>query len=203
VPEQPSHTGDHLLEALRSGNEQAFAAIYEQFAPALINYAATRLIELEEARDIIHDLFVHLWEERATITITHSLRAFLFAAVRYRIIDHIRRNVKKRAYADSLEALYTAIAMNNGQELEAKDLEGNIERAISQLPPRVQEVYRLSRHQHRSIAEIAKELRLSPQTVKNQLTTALSLLRSFLHQLPLIWVVVGYSFIATLLKKYG
>ena len=168
------------------GNEQAFAAIYEQFAPSLISYAAARLTSLEEARDLIHDLFVHLWEERSTMMISHSLRAFLFAAVRYRIIDNIRRNITRREYADRLQTLQTEMALHSGQELEAKDLDRTIERAVSQLPPRVQEVYRLSRQQHRTIAEIASELRLSPQTVKNQLTTALSLLRSFLQQLPLI-----------------
>ncbi|HWK07764.1 MAG TPA: RNA polymerase sigma-70 factor [Puia sp.] len=187
MPTEPRHNEKELFKEFLSGGEEAFTDIYEGYAPSLINYAAARLTSLEEARDIIHDLFVHLWEERDNISITHSLRGFLFAAVRYRIIDHIRRNITRREYVDRLQALSVEMELSNEMELEAKDLNRTIEKAISELPPRVREIYRLSRQQHRTVAEIADELQLSPQTVKNQLTTALSLLRSFLQKLPLIW----------------
>jgi len=190
VPAEPLHSEEHekeLIQGLLSGGEKAFTAIYELYAPSLINYAAARLASLEEARDIIHDLFVHLWEERDTIGITRSLRGFLFAAVRYRIIDHIRRNSTRREYADRLLTLQKEIEGDNQELVEAKDLDRTLEKAISELPPRVREIYRLSRQQHRSITEIAEELHLSTQTVKNQLTTALSLLRSFLQKLPAFW----------------
>lgn len=190
MPAEPLHSEEHekeLIQGLLSGGEKAFTAIYELYAPSLINYAAARLASLEEARDIIHDLFVHLWEERDTIGITRSLRGFLFAAVRYRIIDHIRRNSTRREYADRLLTLQKEIEGDNQELVEAKDLDRTLEKAISELPPRVREIYRLSRQQHRSITEIAEELHLSTQTVKNQLTTALSLLRSFLQKLPAFW----------------
>jgi RNA polymerase sigma-70 factor (family 1) len=176
-----------LMQEFLSGGEKAFTAIYEQYAPSLIHYAASRLASLEEARDIIHDLFVHLWEERDALVITRSLRGFLFAALRYRIIDHIRRNIVRREYAGRLQALQAEIELNSQDETEARDLHRTLEKAIGELPPRAREIYRLSRQQHHSIAEIAEELQLSQQTVKNQLTTALGLLRSFLQKLPLIW----------------
>ena len=186
MPPELTHNERELLEELLLNGEKAFTAIYELYAPSLIDYTAARLASLEEARDIIHDLFVHLWEERASIAITHSLRAFLFAAVRYRIIDHIRKNITRREYAERLRALYAEMEENNENAIEAKDLHQAMEKAIGEWPPRVQEIYRLSRQQHRSIAEIADQLQISPQTVKNQLTTALGLLRSFLKKLPLL-----------------
>jgi RNA polymerase sigma-70 factor (family 1) len=182
VPPELTHNEKELLEELLLNGEKAFTAIYELYAPSLINFTAARVASLDEARDIIHDLFVHLWEERASIVITHSLRAFLFAAVRYRIIDHIRKNITRREYAEKLQALDTGMEANDAQAIETKDLHQAIEKAIGEWPPRVREIYRLSRQQHRSIAEIADELQLSPQTVKNQLTTALGLLRSFLQK---------------------
>ncbi len=73
-------------------------------------------------------------------------------------------------------------------KLAAKDLEQTIANAVNELPPRVREVYRLSREKQYSIAEIAAELNISPQTVKNQLTTALSHLRSFLKKLSIFFI---------------
>ena len=170
-----------------AGDESAFAGLYGLYASALIDFAAARLSSLEDARDIIHDLFVYLWEERAHISITWSIRSFLFAAVRYRIIDHFRRNSTRKEYAAKLQQLQAAFPSDVENRLDEKDLRLTINDAVSQLPPRVREIYRLSREEHRSIREIADELQLSPQTVRNQLTTALSHLRSFLGKLPLLF----------------
>ena len=189
MPAEPKHNEHEkeLIQSFLSGDEQAFTAIYERYAPSLISYTAARLASLEEARDIIHDLFVHLWEEREALVITHSLKALLFSAVRYRIIDHIRKHMTRRAYAERLRTLQTGWGESDQEEAETRDLHRNLEKAIDELPPRVRQIYRLSRQQHLTIPEIAEELQLSQQTVKNQLTTALSLLRSFLQRLPTIW----------------
>jgi RNA polymerase sigma-70 factor (ECF subfamily) len=166
-----------LILRLQQGSEAAFSELYEQYAPLLIKFAASRLSSLEEARDIIHDLFVHFWQEREHIQVNISLRAFLFAAVRYRIIDHIRRNSNHKKYADQVATL-PAMELTTEEELYAKELQEKLHGAISQLSPRLQEIFRLSRFSHLTIAEIAQQLQLSEQTVKNQLTTALSQLRS-------------------------
>ena len=188
MPAELSHKEKELLQGLAAGDETAFAGLYETYAPALIGFAAGRLSSLEDARDIIHDLFIYLWEERATIVIVSSIRAFLFAAVRYRIIDHIRRNSTRREYAGKLQLLQPLLPTDAENILNEKDLRLTIEQAVSQLPPRVREIYHLSRDQHRTVQEIADELQLSQQTVRNQLTTALSHLRSFLGKLPaLFW----------------
>jgi RNA polymerase sigma-70 factor (family 1) len=177
-----------LLQRLITGDEGAFHIFYEQYGPALIGFAAARLSSLEDARDIIHDLFVWLWEERESLAITHSLKAFLFSAVRYRIIDHIRRNSTRREYAAKLQSLQGEAQTATEQALDGKDLYSAIEQAVEQLPARAKQIYRLSRDQHRTISEIAEELQLSPQTVKNQLTTALSHLRSFVSRLAVfLW----------------
>ena len=177
-----------LLHRLVTGDEGAFHILYEKYAPSLIGFAAARLSSLEDARDIIHDLFVWLWEERAHLVITHSIKAFLFAAIRYRIIDHIRRNSTRREYVQKLQSLQDEAQSGIEQVVDGKDLYSAIEQAVDQLPARVKLIYRLSRDQHRTIAEIAEELQLSPQTVKNQLTTALSHLRSFVSKLAVfLW----------------
>lgn len=189
MPGESTFDEKDLLQRLITGDETAFHRLYERYAPSLIGFTAARLSSLEDARDIIHDLFVWLWEEREHLVITHSLHAFLFAAVRYRIIDHIRRNSTRRAYAEKLQLINIEAHPVTEQALDGKDLHSAIERAVDQLPARVKQIYRLSRDQHRTVNEIAEELRLSPQTVKNQLATALSHLRSFVSKLAvfLLW----------------
>jgi RNA polymerase sigma-70 factor (family 1) len=182
VQQLPHQDDSILLQRLQAGDEQAFSEIYNLYAAELIGFTTARICSLEEARDIIHDLFVYLWEERADLSIKISFRAFLFAAVRYRIIDYIRFKDIRKKYADKLTFLPTPYVSAMESELDAKELNQVLSAAVNELSPRVQEVYRLSRKEHLSIREIATRLNLSEQTVKNQLSTAIAQLRVLLEK---------------------
>ena len=56
-----SYTDIELLLRLQKGEEEAFDILYRKYAESLIEYAASRLHSLDEARDLIHDLFVYIW----------------------------------------------------------------------------------------------------------------------------------------------
>ena len=130
-----------LMERLRYGDETAFSEIYQLYAVSLIRFASSKLYSLEEARDLIHDVFVYLWTEREKIQIHSSLQSYLFAITRHRIIDHIRRNVTREEYASMLHGLTVDLASNLETNLEAKDLAKVIEKVVSKLPPRTKEIY--------------------------------------------------------------
>lgn len=180
------HTENELLELLKGGDKAAFTSIYETYAASLTGFAAARLASLEEARDIIHDLFVYLWNERERVQINGSLRSFLFAAARYRIIDHIRKNVTREAYAGMLQRLSDHIISDTEEKLVVKNLHHTLENAVEDLPSRTKQIYRLSRDRHLAVKEIAHELGVSEQTVKNQLSAALSHLRISWEKLAIL-----------------
>lgn len=175
-----------LRERLRFGDENAYSEIYQLYAASLIRFASSKLYSLEEARDLIHDVFVYLWTERRKIQIHSSLQSYLFAITRHRIIDHIRRNVTRKEYASMLHGLTSGLENNLEKNIEAKDLAKVIEKIVNNLPPRTKEIYQLSRNEYKRISEIAEMLHLSDQTVKNQLTTALKFLRTSLSKLSVI-----------------
>ena len=188
MPAHNTYSDTKLLQSLKSGDQSAFNTLYELYAASLTGYAAARLASLEEARDIIHDLFVYVWDERASITITTSFKSFLFAAVRYRIVDHIRKNITRREYAEMAQRLTADYIASTEDELTAKDIRQTLELAVNNLPSRTKEIYRLSRHRQLAVKEIASRLHLSEQTVKNQLTTALSYLRISLERIAVLLV---------------
>lgn len=185
------HTETELLQLLKAGDKTAFTSIYETYAPSLTGFAAARLTSLEEARDIIHDLFVHIWDERERINITGSLKSFLFTAVRYRVIDHIRKSITRKEYAGMLRQLSDTVSADAEAELVSKNLQHTLEHAVEDLPSRTRQIYRLSRNRHLAVKEIACELGLSEQTVKNQLSTALNHLRLSWDKL----VILAVSFL--------
>lgn len=175
-----------LRERLRCGDENAYSEIYQLYATPLIGFASSKLYSLEEARDLVHDVFVYLWSERRKIQIHSSLQSYLFAITRHRTIDHIRRNITRKEYASMLQKLNSDIEYSLEKNIEAKNLGKVIEKIVNNLPPRTKEIYRLSRNEYKGISEIAEMLHLSDQTVKNQLTTALKFLRISLSKLSAI-----------------
>jgi RNA polymerase sigma-70 factor (ECF subfamily) len=188
--ETPAINEIQLLKRLRAGEEEAFNEIYNLYTPSLTSFAAARLTSLDEANDIIHDLFVHLWQDRENININLSLGGFLFAAIRYRIIDHIRHNSTKRKYAEQIAKLPVHAQEETENRIFEKELREKLDTAINQLSPRTKEVFKLSRFEHLTVKEIAERMNVSEQTVKNQLTTALSQLRSLLGKVMFIlwWI---------------
>jgi RNA polymerase sigma-70 factor (family 1) len=175
-----SLTDLQLIDLLKSDNEDAFSEIYNRYAESLASFASSKLYTLEDAKDIVHDVFVKLWTERRSLTIDRNLKAYLFTLTRYRIIDQIRKNITREEYADIVQALALSYELSVEQRVYAKELQLCLEKSLTQLPPRVVEIFKLSREQHLSISQIAQKLQLSEQTVKNQLSTALKHLRGTL-----------------------
>lgn len=184
-----------LADLLKEDDEAAFAEIYRRYADNLTGFASSKLYSLEDSRDVIHDVFVKLWEERKQLKVDRSLEAFLFTLIRYRIIDKIRRNITREDYAEMILALRINYESGIEQQIAAKEIRQHIDHTLEKLSPRVREIYCLSREDDLSIAEIAVKLNLSEQTVKNQLTFALKHLRESLTKLSVTALIVVLPFL--------
>jgi RNA polymerase sigma-70 factor (family 1) len=173
-------TDEQLVVLIKNGDQQAFAEVYKRYAESLAGFASSKLYDLDDARDILHDMFVKLWENREQLYITSNLQSYLFTIVRRRIIDKIRKNVTREDYALMVQSLVIGHGHGADKQLEAKELQQRINKSLDQLPPRVKEIYKLSRQDGLSNHKIAEKLDLSEQTVKNQLSAALKHLRKSL-----------------------
>jgi RNA polymerase sigma-70 factor (family 1) len=181
-----------LIRLIKNGDRTAFTEIYKRYAESLAGFAASKLYNLDDARDVLHDLFVKLWEDRYTLTVNDNLRSFLFAAIRYKIIDKIRRNVTRQEYNVLLQALAEPQANGVEQQLEAKELQALVDQSLAELPAKTKQIYELSRNEYLSITEIALKLNLSEQTVKNQLSFALKHLRQAIAGLGILALMMDW-----------
>lgn len=182
---------DQLIAFLKKDDQQAFTEIYNRYAESLAGFAASKLYNLDDARDILHDMFVKLWEGRDQLNVTSTLQSYLFAVIRHRIIDKIRKNITREEYAAMRQSLADGYEPGVEQQIAEKELKQQIQQALNELPPRVKEIYQLSREHNLTNKEIAEKLDLSEQTVKNQLSAALKHLRQSLGGLAslafLLW----------------
>jgi RNA polymerase sigma-70 factor (ECF subfamily) len=173
-----------MISLLRSGDMQAFKAIYDQYWPKLYGYIFNRTSDREVAEEIVQEVFISLWNKREELQLTHTLSAYLFGAIRYQLLNYIRNCKTRKTYATDFFEYREQLSDNSNEEkIEASNLRQAMEKEISRLPEKCQQIFRMSRHQHLSINDIATLLNISHKTVENQLTKALRQLRTALkHQ---------------------
>ncbi|MBB5441283.1 RNA polymerase sigma-70 factor (ECF subfamily) [Pedobacter sp. AK017] len=183
----PNFTDEKLVSLLQSGDQQAFTEIYHRYKGALYVHAYKRLRSKEDVHDILQELFASLWDKREKIVFTGHLSGYLYQAVRNRIFNHTSFTQVRSDYVVAFQKF-----MDQGQQpvtdhlVRENELLRLIEKEISELSPKMREVFELSRKGQLSHKEIAAQLSLSEKTVKKHINNALKILRVKLGMI--IWL---------------
>ncbi|AFD08452.1 RNA polymerase sigma-70 factor, Bacteroides expansion family 1 [Solitalea canadensis DSM 3403] len=155
----------------------AFDELYSRYWEMLFDIACKKLHDKDDAKDIVHDLFLQLWNNRASLHVYKSFSGFLFISLKNKIIDKQRlvvsRQKKNTEIGQKQSEVYDAV----NEQLNYNELNTFLNQQIDLLPEKMREIYLLSREEGLSINQIADRLLLSPQTVKNQISNALKFLR--------------------------
>ena len=173
-------TDHELWEAIKNNDEQAFAKLFYRYSTKIYSKAYSIIRDKEACEQIVHDLFLGLWNSRNVLQID-SFSAYLTSAARYQIYKH--KYSSKVIPIEYKEVPEEMVYLNHNSHNEGynrlveQELELEVDSCLSALPKRCQEIYIMSRRQQLSNDEIADELGISKRTVENQITNALKHLR--------------------------
>jgi len=173
-----------LIDRLKSGDESALTAIYKKYWQQLFLSAYNVLKDKQACEDVIQELFIKLWNSRDDIEIVVSLKAYLYASIRYEVYRQIRAGVVTSDVFDALANRLQSPATH--ENLEYKELVSQVNSVVETLPEKCREVYKLSREEYLTHKQIASRLNISTKTVENHLTKALKQLRTSLGTLFLL-----------------
>ena len=167
-----------LLESLRRNDLKAFEYLYLHSRNRLYVLALSILHDEDITRDLIQDFFIDLWYFRTFESITTSLNAYLFQAVRNRAYNFR----DKTRTLDKLKQNYTPSASETKYPLENEELGQIINKAIDRLPNMAGKVFRMQYIDKLTHLEIAEKLGISKYTVSSHMDRALKELRSNLKK---------------------
>lgn len=174
-----------LVDLLSKDDEEAFTELYNRFWQKLFAIAYNRLAEVETTEDVVHDVFAGLWSNRHKIEI-ESLENYLATATKYLVLAKIKRKIKERSFADSIEST-PVIEMTAESSVYYRQILERVYQEVEALPEKCRLIFKYSRNEGLSAKQIASRLHLSPKTVENQLNKALNRLkplsRTFFHLL--------------------
>ena len=183
----------NLLFALSKGKREAFDVIFKRYYPMLCAYAR-RIVEQEDAEEIVQEIMIWLWENRSQLTIESSLSQYLIKMTHHRSLNLIAKN---EASARAEVKYYTKHQMPSEdiQIWQIEELSKKIEKAINALPESYRTAFIMHRFKGMSYKEIAEILQVSPKTVDYRIQQALKILRTeFKDYLPLLHIILQSSF---------
>lgn len=150
----------------------------------------------EEAEEIVQEVFIALWTKRTKVAAAEKPEHYLFTILHNTIYDHFRKLALERKLKKGVSNSFEEAGEETAEEiLLAKENRELFEEVINKLPPQQKLVYQLSKQQGLSREEIAKQLEISPNTVKNHLQSATHFIQSYFKRniSALIWLAIYYS----------
>ncbi len=179
-------------------NNIVFESLFERYYPRLLFYA-TQFLDENEAKDVLQDVFVEVWDQRDVLVAGDKIHAYLYRLVYTHCINILNREKIKSKYADSLIELYNHKIKFYEQEdhneifqnIENQELNKEMTAAIDKLPEKCKEVFKLSYLHDLKNKEIADVMGISLRTVEAHMYKALKILRKELeHLLPFMLIFV-------------
>ncbi|MDR1098248.1 MAG: RNA polymerase sigma-70 factor [Tannerella sp.] len=157
-----------------------YREVYVKYAPALLRFAE-KFVSQFYAEDVVHDVFLKLWDRQIFLLPDNEVRRILYVSVKNACIDHVRKLKQEQEYID------TRIIQLKLDELDfyeasdelfmREDLLRALLQKIEKLPERSREIFKMSYLEGLKAAEIAEKLNISTRTVENLLYRSLLFLR--------------------------
>jgi RNA polymerase sigma-70 factor (family 1) len=201
IKQESAFIGEDLdiIDALRMRDKKRFESFYKKYYRPLFTVAYRYVRHTETAEEIVHDVFINIWNKADQLNIQTSMKSYLFKS----IVNSSLNQIKKEKTQLEKQVAYKIV---HDQEMEAGEQDKSdaeevllkgLEDALALLPDKCKQVMYLSRFGKLKQQEIAEQLEISIKTVKNHLTYGFKKLREHLekHQQLTIWVMLLLKFL--------
>ena len=168
-----------VLAQLKEGNVKAFESLFRQYYSPLCLYAASITGSVEAGEEIVEELFYVFWKDREKLQLFHSIKSYLYGAVRNQSLQYCEHQEVRNRHRDGIVLASSGVVSSSDpqEQLEYKELQTLIGRTLAKLPERRLHIFKLHRLGGKKYAEIATLLSLSVKTVEAEMTKALKTLR--------------------------
>ncbi|WP_411971974.1 RNA polymerase sigma factor [Sphingobacterium sp. Lzh-3] len=163
-------------------DESSFEELYKTYAPKMYRIAYSQVNDQDIAGNIVHNVFLSIWERRDTLIIEKP-EHFLTHATKLQIIKNFRDAANQKQHLQSSLLGYNEADYSTQHEIYYNDLSDRIKTLINKLPPQCRRVYMMRDQQGLDNSQIAFQLGISLSAVKQHIGNALSFLRANLNDI--------------------
>lgn len=189
------HQEKLLFRQIAAGDEAAFETLFYLYLP-LIQPVVLNMVKSEAAvKDLVQEIFLQVWMARDKLEAIDSPPHWIFRIVYNRTLTWLEQQSVREKAKDKMSAQQgQAFSRHTEETVSFAETARLVQQAIRQLPPQAQKIYLLSRESGLKAQEIATELNLSVQTVKNTLGNAGRSIKEYLAQQGIVLPLVLFSY---------
>lgn len=181
-----------LVKRFINGDMKAFDSIYAVFNSGLQNFIFTLIKTEADTEDLVHEVFVKLWENRENLKNPASFDTYLFTIAHNSTISFLRKKAKSTDYVEYVKSIQAGEEdAGPAEALNREEIDEKVNLLIEKMPPRQREVFQLRHIRNMSYKEIALSLGISANTVENHLAKAHKYLKEELGKeyLPVLLLI--------------
>jgi RNA polymerase sigma-70 factor (ECF subfamily) len=171
-----------LITRIKEGDELAFRLVFDSYSSKLYYFSLKFLKEKEPCQEVVQEVFMNLWINREKLDTQYPIAPYLYTITRRLTLNVLRQVASSQIAMEKMWLNLQTTTNETEEHVFMEDLERFTEQVLVSLPKQQQLVYRMSRQQELSFDEIAEELNISRNTVKNHLVSALKTLRTQLQK---------------------
>ncbi|MFA6402269.1 MAG: RNA polymerase sigma-70 factor [Salinivirgaceae bacterium] len=167
-----------LVVRLRNNDKSAFTLIFSKYYKNLVTFSFSYTKSLNASEEIVQDIFLKLWENRAVIIIQTSFKSYLLKSVQNHSLDWLRHQKIKTNHAAII--LEHPILSDNDTEkyILYTELQEMLNKALTKIPEPYTQAFKMNRFEAMNYQEIAEKLEVSVRTVEVRISKALLLLKN-------------------------
>ena len=188
-----------LLHSIQNGDELVFEKLFKDQYPVLCGYARKYLNDVDQAEEVVQEMFFNFWSKRESMKINTSVEAYLFRSVRNACLNYLKHLKIREEHRLATNQELRQKEMEVHDNVIALELQEKIEQVIDQLPPERKRIFKMSRYEELKYKEIAEKLSLSVKTVEAQMGKALKYLRLHLSDYLSIFIIFLVEFFINIL----
>jgi RNA polymerase sigma-70 factor (ECF subfamily) len=164
---------------MKDSSHEAYTVLYELYLPDLYAFIYSLTYSKNFAEEVVQETFIRLWENRTAINPDASFKSYLFTIARNYMLDEFRRQINHPVFTEYTEYSNQLQLSENTTEkhLDFREFCEELDKAKKKLSTRQLEIFRLNKELGQSVRSIALRLGIAEQSVRNQLSTALSIIR--------------------------
>lgn len=184
-----------LVEEVIAGSYKSYSILYDRWVSHLYRFVYSLVKSTEVTQDIVQETFVKIWTNRENLKADASFKAYLFTISYHLVLKEFRRKINHPQMEEYMEYCNDLALSDSStdQQLSFDTFLVEFQKAKAKLTPRQREIFEMSKEANLSIAEIAEQLTLTDQSVRNQLSASLKIMRKELANYPYL-LLLFYPF---------
>lgn len=170
-----------LWNLLREGDQKAFGELYQVFVQPLYSYSLSITSNKELIKDCLQDLFVELWKNHQNLGPTTSVKFYLMASIKRKLVRHLEGSLKTAG--NDFQYMLNQSETFQSAEMRLIEQEGDsrnqkvLHMSLGKLSKRQRQAISLKYFHNMDTDQISSTMKINPQSVYNLIFGALKSLK--------------------------